>query len=46
MFPLLFPEIFEGYEYWGWIDLDLVLGDIKSWIHLEKDTHVQSFAEG
>lgn len=27
-YGLLFPERYEGYEWWGWIDLDMVFGDV------------------
>ncbi len=36
--PLLgrmFPERFEGYDWWGWCDLDVVLGDLDRLIGQE-----------
>lgn len=27
-YGLLFPERYEGYDWWGWIDLDMVMGDV------------------
>lgn len=32
MFGYLFPEWFEGYEFWGGCDLDVVFGDIRAFI--------------
>jgi hypothetical protein len=31
-YGFLFPEIIEGYDYWGQSDLDIVFGDIRGFI--------------
>lgn len=28
-FGYVFPEIIEGYDFWGWCDVDLIWGDIR-----------------
>lgn len=32
VFALAFPEIVEGYDFWGHMDLDLILGDIRAFL--------------
>jgi len=46
VFPILFPEILESYDYWGWIDLDIILGDVSNWLQFDSDLDVVSFSEG
>ena len=29
-YGVLFDDLYEGYDWWGWCDLDLVLGDLDS----------------
>lgn len=31
-YGFLFPEIIEGYEFWGYSDLDVIFGDIRRFI--------------
>lgn len=32
IFGLVFPEITKNYEFWGHIDLDMILGDIRTFL--------------
>jgi len=46
----LFPDIFDNYSYWGWVDMDVLMGDVGGWINI-MDRHTQetdaiSFSEG
>jgi hypothetical protein len=31
-YGFLFPEVFQGYDYWGQSDLDLIYGDIRGFL--------------
>ena len=31
-FAYIFPEIVEGYDYWGYVECDLILGDIRAFL--------------
>lgn len=31
-FAYIFPEIVEGYDFWGFVECDLILGDIRKFI--------------
>ena len=31
-FAYIFPEIIEGYDFWGYVECDLILGDIRKFI--------------
>lgn len=51
-FAYIFPEIVEGYDFWGFVECDLILGDIRKFItdeildHYEKIFklgHIQIF---
>lgn len=35
-FGNLFAELFTGFEFWGYLDLDTILGDLKKYITEEK----------
>ncbi len=37
-FGVLFPEFVKGYEFWGHCDLDLILGDIHSFVYEQLNT--------
>ena len=39
-YGFLFPEIIAPYPFWGFVDIDLILGDIS---HFIKDIHFEKF---
>ena len=34
LLPALYPQLFVGYEWWGWADLDVVFGDLLKYLSL------------
>lgn len=42
----LFPDIIDNYDYWGWVDLDVLSGDLSTWLELDPELDVISFSEG
>jgi len=38
-YALLFPELVEGYDYWGYNDIDIIFGDIRKFITPEVLEH-------
>ena len=34
LLPALYPSAFEGYEWWGWADLDVVFGNLLKFLAL------------
>ena len=41
----LFPDIIDNYDYWGWVDLDVLSGDLSTWLELDPELDVISFSE-
>lgn len=35
--PSLYPELMEGYDFWGWVDLDVVIGNVSSFLSNDFD---------
>lgn len=42
-FAYIFPEIVKGYDFWGFVECDLILGDIRKFITDELLDHYEKF---
>lgn len=40
-FAYIFEDVFSGYDYWGWYDIDTIWGDICSFIPENTDNHLK-----